>query len=166
MDILNALFYMLNEMSPYILLGLLVAGLMHSFIPAGTMSRHLSGTGWKPVIKAALIGVPLPLCSCGVLPAAVAMKRSGASNAASSSFLIATPQTGWTALPRPIPCWARRLPLSVQSPHLPLPLPEGTWWEGMKMPITGLHALSHRLQIPISRLLLCHAWVMPCDMAS
>ena len=94
MDILNALFYMLNEMSPYILLGLLVAGLMHSFIPAGTMSRHLSGTGWKPVIKAALIGVPLPLCSCGVLPAAVAMKRSGASNAASSSFLIATPQTG------------------------------------------------------------------------
>lgn len=58
------------------------------------MSRHLSGSGWKSVVKAALFGIPLPLCSCGVLPTAVAMKRNGASSAASSSFLIATPQTG------------------------------------------------------------------------
>ena len=94
MDLLNSLLYMLNEMSPYILLGFLIAGLMHAIIPQGAMAHHLSGKGWKAVVKAAMIGVPLPLCSCGVLPTAIAMRRQGASRAASTSFLIATPQTG------------------------------------------------------------------------
>lgn len=94
MDLLNSLLFMLNEMSPYILLGFLLAGLLHVFIPQQTFARHLSGTGWKSVVKSALIGVPLPLCSCGVLPTAIAMKRNGASRAASTSFLVATPQTG------------------------------------------------------------------------
>lgn len=85
---------MLNEMSPYILLGFLVAGLLQAFVRPAAMTRHLAGTGWKSVLKAAAFGVPLPLCSCGVLPAAVALRRGGASRAASSSFLIATPQTG------------------------------------------------------------------------
>ena len=94
MDIFNAFINMLNEMSPYILLGLLIAGLLHAFVPAQVMSRHLSGSDWRAVFKAAMIGVPLPLCSCGVLPTAVAMRRNGASRAASASFLISTPQTG------------------------------------------------------------------------
>lgn len=94
MKLLESLLYMLNEMSPYILLGFLIAGLMHAFIPQQTFARHLSGTGWRPVIKATLIGIPLPLCSCGVLPTAIAMRRNGASRAASTAFLIATPQTG------------------------------------------------------------------------
>lgn len=94
MELLNSLLYMLNEMSPYILLGFFIAGLMHAFIPQQTFARHLSSTGWKAVVKSALIGVPLPLCSCGVLPTAIAMRRNGASRAASTSFLIATPQTG------------------------------------------------------------------------
>lgn len=85
---------MLNEMSPYILLGFLIAGILHAFVPQSAFARHLSGTGWRSVLKAALIGIPLPLCSCGVLPAAIAMRRNGASKAASTSFLIATPQTG------------------------------------------------------------------------
>jgi len=85
---------MLGEMAPYILLGFLIAGIMHAFVPAAAMSRHLSGRGFSSVFKAALLGVPLPLCSCGVLPAAIAMRRGGASRAASASFLIATPQTG------------------------------------------------------------------------
>lgn len=85
---------MLNEMSPYILLGFLIAGVMHAFIPQRTLSRHLAGTGWRSVVKSALIGIPLPLCSCGVLPTAIAMRRNGASRAASTSFLVATPQTG------------------------------------------------------------------------
>lgn len=85
---------MLNEMSPYILLGFLIAGVMHAFIPQKTFARHLSGTGLKAVVKSALVGIPLPLCSCGVLPTAIAMHRNGASKAASTSFLIATPQTG------------------------------------------------------------------------
>lgn len=94
MELLHSLLFMLNEMSPYILLGFLIAGIMHAFIPQRTMARHLSGTGWRPVLKSAMIGVPLPLCSCGVLPTAVAMRRGGASRAASTSFLISTPQTG------------------------------------------------------------------------
>ena len=84
----------MNEMSPYILLGFLIAGLLHVFVKPSAMSRHLSGKGWKPVVKAALFGIPLPLCSCGVLPTAVSLRRQGASKAATSSFLIATPQTG------------------------------------------------------------------------
>lgn len=94
MTLLDSLLYMLNEMSPYILLGFLIAGLMHAFVPQRTMARHLAGRGPKSVIKAAAIGVPLPLCSCGVLPAAIALRRGGASRASATSFLIATPQTG------------------------------------------------------------------------
>ncbi len=93
-DILIILFNMLNEMSPYILLGFLIAGALHAFVSPRLMSKHLSGTGAGAVVKAALLGIPLPLCSCGVLPTAVALRRNGASRAASSSFLIATPQTG------------------------------------------------------------------------
>lgn len=85
---------MLNEMSPYILLGFFIAGLMHAFVPRRTMARHLSGHGWGAVVKSAMIGVPLPLCSCGVLPTAIGMRRNGASRAATTSFLVATPQTG------------------------------------------------------------------------
>lgn len=84
----------LNEMSPYVLLGFLIAGILHVFVNEATLTRHLSGKGWKPVVKAAAIGVPLPLCSCGVLPTAVSLRRQGASKAATTSFLIATPQTG------------------------------------------------------------------------
>lgn len=92
--LLYSLVNILNEMSPYILLGFLIAGLLHVFVPSSMMSRHLSGNGWRPVVKAALFGIPLPLCSCGVLPTAVSLRRQGASKAASTSFLIATPQTG------------------------------------------------------------------------
>lgn len=84
----------LNEMSPYVLLGFLIAGILHVFVNEATLTKHLSGRGWKPVIKAAAIGIPLPLCSCGVLPTAVSLRRQGASKAATTSFLIATPQTG------------------------------------------------------------------------
>lgn len=85
---------MLSEMSPYILLGFLIAGVMHAFVPQHLFARHLSGNGLSAVVKSALLGVPLPLCSCGVLPTAIAMRRNGASRAAATSFLVATPQTG------------------------------------------------------------------------
>ena len=94
MQYVNAFVSMLNGMSPYLLLGFLIAGLLHAFVPSSIYSRYLAGTGLRPVVTAALFGVPLPLCSCGVLPTAVALRRSGASRAASTSFLIATPQTG------------------------------------------------------------------------
>lgn len=94
MGLLNSLLFMLNKMSPYILLGFFIAGLMHAFVPQKAFARHLAGKGWRSVVKSAAIGIPLPLCSCGVLPAAISMRRNGASRAASTSFLIATPQTG------------------------------------------------------------------------
>lgn len=92
--ILHTFLVILNQMSPYILLGFLIAGLLHVFVRPAAMSRHLSGGGWRPVVKAALFGIPLPLCSCGVLPTAVSLRRQGASKGATTSFLIATPQTG------------------------------------------------------------------------
>lgn len=92
--LLYALVRILNEMSPYILLGFILAGVLHVFVRPAQMSRHLAGRGWKPVLKAALLGIPLPLCSCGVLPTAISLRRQGASKGASTSFLIATPQTG------------------------------------------------------------------------
>ena len=94
MELVYSLLNILNEMSPYILLGFLIAGIMHAFVSRRTFARHLSGKGWKSVVTSAAIGVPLPLCSCGVLPTAIAMRRNGASRAASTSFLISTPQTG------------------------------------------------------------------------
>ena len=90
----NSLLAILNEMSPYILLGFIIAGFLHVFIKPEAMSRHLAGRGWGPVVRAALYGIPLPLCSCGVLPTAVSLRRRGASKGATTSFLIATPQTG------------------------------------------------------------------------
>ncbi len=93
-QIVYSLLTIFNEMSPYILLGFFIAGLLHAFVSPALMSRHLAGSGWKPVVKAALFGIPLPLCSCGVLPTAVSLRRNGASKGATTSFLIATPQTG------------------------------------------------------------------------
>ena len=93
-DFVTSFVSIINEMSPYILLGFLIAGLLHVFVKEEVLLRHLSGNGFGTVAKAAAIGVPLPLCSCGVLPTAVSLRRGGASKAATTSFLIATPQTG------------------------------------------------------------------------
>ncbi|MBO9490239.1 SO_0444 family Cu/Zn efflux transporter [Endozoicomonas sp. G2_1] len=82
-----------NEASPWLLLGLLIAGLMKVWLPSQLMSKHL-GQGKLAIVKAALIGAPLPLCSCGVIPVATELRRSGASAPATSSFLVATPETG------------------------------------------------------------------------
>ena len=81
-------------MSPYLLLGFLLAGLMHEFIPSKVYTKYLGERSLKSVVLAALFGVPLPLCSCGVIPTAMGIRREGASKGATISFLIATPQTG------------------------------------------------------------------------
>lgn len=94
MKFIYSLINMLAEMAPYLLLGFGMAGMLYAFVPSGFYRSHLSRPGALSVIKAALIGVPLPLCSCGVLPTAVSLRRNGASRGASTSFLIATPQTG------------------------------------------------------------------------
>lgn len=94
MEFIYSLINMLAEMAPYLLLGFLIAGVLYAFVPGQFYRNHLSRPGAWAVIKAALVGVPLPLCSCGVLPTAVSLRRNGASRGASTSFLIATPQTG------------------------------------------------------------------------
>lgn len=81
-------------MSPFLLLGFFFAGLLHAFVPGVVYSRYLSGHGFRSVLYAALLGVPLPLCSCGVLPTAMSLRKEGASKGATVSFLIATPETG------------------------------------------------------------------------
>ena len=80
------------ELSPFFLLGMLVAGVLHVVLPRNFVRKQL--TGRFGVLKAVALGVPLPLCSCGVIPAGLGLKRDGASNGASLGFLISTPQTG------------------------------------------------------------------------
>ena len=85
---------LVNSMSPYLLLGFTLAGMMHAFVPRAIYSRYLSGNSFRSVLGAAILGIPLPLCSCGVIPTAMSLRKDGASKGATISFLIATPQTG------------------------------------------------------------------------
>lgn len=94
MNILSEIWFLLCEMSPFLLLGFLLAGLMHEFVPNTLYTRYLGKPSFRSVVLAALFGVPLPLCSCGVIPTAMGIRREGASKGATISFLIATPQTG------------------------------------------------------------------------
>jgi len=82
------------ELAPYLLLGFLIAGVLQQVLKPRWWSRHLAGEDLKSVTFASLVGAPLPLCSCSVLPVAVSMRKSGASKGATSAFLIATPETG------------------------------------------------------------------------
>ncbi|MBP5333931.1 MAG: permease [Bacteroidales bacterium] len=82
------------EMAPYLLLGFLIAGILHVFVPNRFYTRYLSRENKWAVLWAALLGVPLPLCSCGVIPTAIGLRNEKASKGAVASFLIATPQTG------------------------------------------------------------------------
>ncbi|MEN8257035.1 MAG: SO_0444 family Cu/Zn efflux transporter [Thermodesulfobacteriota bacterium] len=85
---------MLLEASPYIIFGIAFGGLIKVFMPADFIGKHLGRGKFLPVIKAALFGIPLPLCSCGVLPAAAGLKKQGANNGATAAFLISTPESG------------------------------------------------------------------------
>jgi uncharacterized protein len=87
------LWLILMELAPWLLLGTLVAGMLHIWIPPALIKRHLGQRGIGGVLKAALAGVPMPLCSCGVIPAGIGLHQQGASRGASVSFLVATPQT-------------------------------------------------------------------------
>ncbi len=86
--------WVLGPMSPYLLFGFLVAGVLSVCISPEFVERHLGGRGFRPVWKAALWGIPLPLCSCSVIPVSASFRRHGASRAATTSFLLSTPQTG------------------------------------------------------------------------
>jgi uncharacterized membrane protein YraQ (UPF0718 family)/copper chaperone CopZ len=84
----------LGQMAPYLLFGFLAAGILSVCFSPQWIERHLGRGRFGPVVKASVLGVPLPLCSCGVIPVAASIRRHGASRAATTSFLLSTPQTG------------------------------------------------------------------------
>jgi len=93
-NILHEIQVVAGQMSPYLIFGFLAAGVLHVLVSPEWMRRHLGGRGIMPVIKSVLLGVPLPLCSCGVIAVTASMRRQGAGRGAATGFLLATPQTG------------------------------------------------------------------------
>lgn len=94
LEILGACWLLFREAAIYILFGLLVGGLLKVFLSPSYVADHLGKGRFSSVFKAALLGIPLPLCSCGVLPAAASLKKQGANNGATTAFLISTPESG------------------------------------------------------------------------
>jgi len=90
----SALLDLSNAMAPYILFGLIFAGFLHELVPDSIVKNHLGHDSIISVIKSTIFGIPLPVCSCGVIPLAAGIKKSGASNGSTLSFLISTPITG------------------------------------------------------------------------
>lgn len=82
------------NLSFYLLLGAFAAGILHLFVSERYVQKHLGKSSFGSVLKAAVFGIPLPFCSCSVVPFAVSLKKSGASNGSVLSFLISTPITG------------------------------------------------------------------------
>ena len=94
MEYFTVLWAYLLVSAPYLLLGLFVSGLVYSFIPMEKVKKWLGAKSFGSVFRASVVGVPLPLCSCSVIPTAVTIRKAGASNGATSAFLISTPESG------------------------------------------------------------------------
>lgn len=92
-DIIKEIWRVFSQASPYILFGLFIAGLIQIFIDKDKIVKYLGKPGLRSVFLAALCGVPLPLCSCGVIPTAISLRKNGASKGATLSFLISTPES-------------------------------------------------------------------------
>lgn len=92
--ILTAAWQILLDSSPFVLFGFLAAGIIKAFVPDDAVSRHMGEKNAASVIKASLLGIPLPLCSCSVLPTAISLRRQGANKGASAAFLVSTPESG------------------------------------------------------------------------
>ncbi len=86
------------EMAPYLLFGFVVAGALSVWLSAAWVQRRLGGGGWRAALRASLLGVPLPLCSCSVIPVSVSLREQGASRGATGAFMMATPQVGVNSL--------------------------------------------------------------------
>lgn len=93
-DLLGAVWSLLLEMAPWLLIGFIFAGILGQFLPESFIEKHLKQPGLGSILKAIAIGAPMPLCSCGVIPVATQLRRSGASKGAVAAFTVSTPQTG------------------------------------------------------------------------
>lgn len=94
LNLLDSFWNLVIESAPWLLLGYFLAGVIKQLLPTSLVESQLSSPGIGSIVKAALIGAPLPLCSCGVIPTALAVRKAGASKGATSAFLVATPETG------------------------------------------------------------------------
>src|SRR5437762_2977335 len=94
LQVLRETWEILKEAGVFLLFGFLLAGVLAVLVPKGLFARLLGAGKVKSVLWASAIGIPLPLCSCGVLPTAVALRRQGATKGATVAFLVATPETG------------------------------------------------------------------------
>jgi uncharacterized protein len=94
LGIITASWEFFVESAPYVLFGFFAAGLLKALIPEEIVARHLGANSTRAVLKASLFGIPLPLCSCGVIPAAIGLRKQGASKGASAAFLVSTPESG------------------------------------------------------------------------
>jgi uncharacterized membrane protein YraQ (UPF0718 family) len=95
----DALWALMHESGLWLIVGFAMAGAVHALIPRSFLTRHLAGPGPWPILKASLLGIPLPLCSCSVIPVAAGLRKDGASKGASAAFAISTPQTGEESIP-------------------------------------------------------------------
>jgi uncharacterized membrane protein YraQ (UPF0718 family) len=86
--------HIFTDAAPYVIFGFLAAGLIKALIPEDAVAKHLGGRSTAAVVKASLFGIPLPLCSCGVIPAAISLRKQGAGRGASAAFLVSTPESG------------------------------------------------------------------------
>jgi hypothetical protein len=114
----NELVDLTIEMAPYLMLGFLFAGILYAWFPADKMTRYLGKSNARSALNAAILGVPLPLCSCGVIPTGVSFYKNGASKGSAVSFLISTPQTGVDSI---MVTWSLLgLPMAIIRPFIAL----------------------------------------------
>ncbi len=114
----NELVDLTVEMAPYLMLGFLFAGILYAWFPADKMTRYLGKNNTASALNAAILGIPLPLCSCGVIPTGVSFYKNGASKGSAVSFLISTPQTGVDSI---MVTWSLLgLPMAVIRPIIAL----------------------------------------------
>ena len=95
---LNEIWSLTLMMAPYLLLGMLISGLLSIFINKDFVFKHIGSKNFISIFKSTIFGVPMPLCSCGVIPVAATLKESGASKGATIAFLVSTPQTGFDSI--------------------------------------------------------------------
>lgn len=93
-ELLHNFWHLVVESAPWLLVGYLLAGIIKQVVPSSWVERQLARPGLGSIVRGAVIGAPLPLCSCGVIPTALAIRKAGASRSATASFLVATPETG------------------------------------------------------------------------
>lgn len=94
MRFIQETWHIFTDAAPYVIFGFLAAGLIKAILPDDAVARHLGGGSLTAVVKASLLGIPLPLCSCGVIPAAIGLRRQGAGRGPSAAFLVSTPESG------------------------------------------------------------------------